>query len=259
MSRATAARDGRALDASSSTSSSSTTTVSSRARARARARVDVVAHRRRAMISGTLALASVSSSSSRARARASEAGDLTRRGMMKFAGYDVEGSVRDFDDAIEVDSRVGAYLWQRGVSLYYAEDFDGAARQFREDVAMNPNDTEESVWCFASEARDPGKGVAYAREHMLKTGRDARPVMASVFELFESGSEEAEERLRAAGARNANDEFYSLMYLGLWREINGDEAGAKERIKRANRTAYARLSGDYMANVTRVHERARGW
>ena len=179
--------------------------------------------------------------------------------MAKFAGYDVEGSVRDFDDAIEVDSRVGAYLWQRGVSLYYAEDFDGAARQFREDVAMNPNDTEESVWCFASEARDPGKGVAYAREHMLKTGRDARPVMAAVFELFESGSEEAEERLRAAGARNANDEFYSLMYLGLWREINGDEAGAKERIKRANRTAYARLSGDYMANVTRVHERARGW
>ena len=178
---------------------------------------------------------------------------------MKFAGYDVEGSVRDFDDAIEVDSRVGAYLWQRGVSLYYAEDFDGAARQFREDVAMNPNDTEESVWCFASEARDPGKGVAYAREHMLKTGRDARPVMAAVFELFESGSEEAEERLRAAGARNANDEFYSLMYLGLWREINGDEAGAKECIKRANRTAYARLSGDYMANVTRVHERARGW
>ena len=87
------------------------------------------------MISGTLALASVSSSS-RARARASEAGDLTRRGMAKFAGYDVEGSVRDFDDAIEVDSRVGAYLWHRGVSLYYAEDFD---------VAMNPNDTEESV------------------------------------------------------------------------------------------------------------------
>ena len=42
------------------------------------------------------------------------------------------------------------------------------------------------------------------------------------------------------------------MYLGLWREINGDEAGAKERIKRANRTAYARLSGDYMANVTRA-------
>jgi len=194
-----------------------------------------------------------------ATARASEAGDLARRGMAKFAGYDVVGSVRDFDEAIAVDSRMGAYLWQRGLALYYADDFDGAARQFREDVAMNPNDTEESVWCFASEARDPVKGVEYAREHMLKTGRDARPVMASVFELFERGTEEAEEALRAAGGRSANDEFYALMYLGLWREINGDDEGAKEFIKRANRTAYARLSGDYMASVTRVHERVRGW
>lgn len=255
MSRAVVStRACRVVDARTSSSSSS-----GEAGRRARASSSSADVGRRRVVLTSTVLAPLATAALATTARASEAGDLVRRGMAKFAGYDVVGAVRDFDEAIAVDSRMGAYLWQRGLALYYADDFDGAARQFREDVAMNPNDTEESVWCFASEARDPVKGVEYAREHMLKTGRDARPVMASVFELFERGTEEAEEALRAAGGRSANDEFYALMYLGLWREINGDEAGAKEFIKRANRTAYARLSGDYMASVTRVHERARGW
>ena len=209
---------------------------------------------RRGVMTGTSLL--IFSSAWRASsARASAAGDLTRRGMAKFSGFDVRGSVEAFDGAIAVDPAYAGYMWQRGLALYALGDYAGAAAQFRVDVGVNPNDTEEAVWCFASEAMDPAKGVAYARENMLRTGRDARPVMSSVRELFASGTEEAEAALKEAGKRSAGDEFYALLYLGLFHEINGENARAKEDYERANRTVYAKLSGDYMADVSRVLER----
>ena len=51
------------------------------------------------------------------------------------------------------DARYSALLWQRGISLYYANDFAGSATQFRDDVAANPNDTEEAIWAFIAEAQ----------------------------------------------------------------------------------------------------------
>lgn len=38
--------------------------------------------------------------------------------------------------------------------------FEDGAEQFRIDVAQNPNDTEESIWCFLCEARLHGIDVA---------------------------------------------------------------------------------------------------
>ena len=34
-----------------------------------------------------------------------------------------------------------------------AELYEEAAKQFRDDVAVNPSDTEESIWAFLSEAK----------------------------------------------------------------------------------------------------------
>jgi len=184
--------------------------------------------------------------------------ELTRRGMSKFSGGEVEASVEDFDAVVALDARYASYMWQRGLSLYYAGEYEEAAKQFRADVRVNPNDTEESVWCFASEAMDPNKGLEYARKNQLVTGRDSRHVMASVYALF-SGAEDGEEALRRAGERNSSDEFYSALYLGLWYEINGRAEDAKREIKRANDTLYSRLSGDYMTDVARVHAQRRGW
>ncbi|XLS66176.1 hypothetical protein HN51_026150, partial [Arachis hypogaea] len=44
-------------------------------------------------------------------------------------------------------------LRQRGFSLYYLDRFEEGAEQFQLDVAQNPNDTEESIWCFLCEAQ----------------------------------------------------------------------------------------------------------
>jgi len=44
--------------------------------------------------------------------------------------------------------------------------FEEGAEQFRFDVAQNPNDTEESIWCFLCEA--PLYGVDEARKRFLE-------------------------------------------------------------------------------------------
>ncbi|KAM0867904.1 hypothetical protein ACQ4PT_041671 [Festuca glaucescens] len=89
-----------------------------------------------------------------------------RRGMQLFKQGDVAGSAAEFDRAIELDPRQKAYLWQRGLSLYYLDRFEDAAEQFRLDVAENPNDTEESIWCFLCEAQL--YGVEEARKRFLE-------------------------------------------------------------------------------------------
>ena len=212
------------------------------------------------MTTPTLLMTTLGATSAKASTVTSSLGvpELTRRGMSKFSGGEVEASVEDFDAVIRLDARYASYMWQRGLSLYYAGEYEEAAKQFRADVRVNPNDTEESVWCFASEAMDPNKGLEYARKNQLVTGRDSRRVMASVYALF-SGAEDGEEALRRAGERNSSDEFYSALYLGLWYEINGRTEDAKREIKRANDTLYSRLSGDYMTDVARVHAQRRGW
>ena len=46
---------------------------------------------------------------------------------------------------------------QRGLSLYYVGQYEEGARQFRDDVAVNPSDTEESIWCVKCGCKDTGK------------------------------------------------------------------------------------------------------
>lgn len=48
-------------------------------------------------------------------------------------------------------------------------------------------------------------------------------------------------------------------YVGLWHEAEGDAARAREAITAAAATQYAQVSGDYMADLAKVHCKQRGW
>lgn len=84
-----------------------------------------------------------------------EARQLVSDGMQAFRQGQIEDSIRLFDaaDAQVGDGSLHPFLWQRGLSLYYAGRFDEASQQFRADVAVNPSDTEEIVWDIASQLR----------------------------------------------------------------------------------------------------------
>jgi hypothetical protein len=66
-------------------------------------------------------------------------------------------TAQDFDQVLALAPKMRPYMWQRGLSLYYLGRFEDGAQQFRDDVAVNPNDTEE-VGTPPAPARAFGKG-----------------------------------------------------------------------------------------------------
>ncbi|XP_048632237.1 uncharacterized protein LOC125606978 isoform X1 [Brassica napus] len=208
-----------------------------------------------------------------------------RNGMQLFRQGDVSGSVTEFDKAIVLDSRQKACkcyvflseklenfrikndfrsyvfalmtdLWQRGLSLYYMDRFEEGAEQFRLDVAQNPNDTEESIWCFLCEARL--HGVDVARKQFLEVGRDSRPVMREAYNLFKNGGD-PEKLVNDFLSGQASEVFYASLYAGLYYEAEGKSEKAKFHITAACGSPYGQRSDDYMASLAKVHRLCRNW
>ena len=185
--------------------------------------------------------------------------DLLNRGSRAFRDNRVEESIECFDEVLKLSPSSRPFLWQRGLSLYYVGQYAEAAQQFRDDVAVNPNDTEEAIWCFLSECRMVGPEVA--RTNFLKVGRDSRSVMRAALEAFEEprGQDSASSILAAASKSSPHDQFYSRLYCSLFHEAYGEESEAREFMRQAVQTDYAMSSGDYMADLARVHIKRRGW
>ena len=74
-----------------------------------------------------------------------------QNGMESFRNGDVSKSIEYFNAAEQNDNSVTPYLWQRGLSYYYNQQYEKASQQFRIDVSVNPFDVEEIVWDIASQ------------------------------------------------------------------------------------------------------------
>ncbi|CAI7850827.1 unnamed protein product [Closterium sp. NIES-54] len=203
-----------------------------------------------------------------------------RRGMELFVENDVQGSVVEFDRALQLDPSQEPYLWQRGLSLYYLGKFQEAAEQFRKDVAVNPNDTEEvrcgAVRCivvrtphrlqlileFGSSCGFPSPlpkppSPASSPSLIPKLGPHASsspPPPGSPFCL-------SVQILAAAAADFGRPSalFYANLYVGLFYESEGDQDQSRRYILEAAQSPYGLRSGDYMAALARVHCLQRGW
>ncbi|KAL8208895.1 hypothetical protein R6Q57_008307 [Mikania cordata] len=179
-----------------------------------------------------------------------------RRGMILFRQGDVVGSVAEFDHAIQLDPRQKAYLWQRGLSLYYLDRFEEGAEQFRIDVAHNPNDTEESIWCFLCEAQLYGS--AEARKRFLEVGRDPRTVMREAYNMFKYGGD-PEKLVDMFSKGHESECFYASLYAGLYYESQNEADKAKVHMVASCKSSYGLRSDDYMASLAKVHCICRNW
>jgi len=185
-------------------------------------------------------------------------------GMSAFAAGDVERSVQIYDAVIAADPRRIPYLWQRGLSLYYAGDYAAGAEQFAADVAVNPNDTEEQIWHLLCLSRTPSVGsLTAARPKKLAVGRDRRPVMRAAQALFLGEADEKVLMDLAAGG-DAGSRFYARLYLSLYYEATGDTGRAEEWMVRSvggPGSDYATSFGakDPMVELARVAVQRRGW
>ena len=109
----------------------------------------------------------------------------------------------------------------------YIADFDNqfqlAAEQFRLDVRFNPNDAEEALWAFASEARL--HGVSAARSSFLRVGKDPRPFVEVCLQAFRELESLAliRPKIQAFMQANSNSretQFYCNVYLALYAEAS---------------------------------------
>ena len=189
--------------------------------------------------------------------RAQAIDSLVQGGMQQFAENNVETALKLYDKQIELQPQSSPYLWQRGLALFYLEQYQIGAKQFEGDVAVNPNDTEEFIWHLLCLARLKGSLEA-ARPFMLKVGTDRRRVMRAAQRLFE-GDQSARENLESyISGSSIRESFYANLYLGLFLEVEGDIDGARRYITQATRGPYASVQ-DPMCDVARVHLLRRGW
>jgi hypothetical protein len=209
------------------------------------------------------------------------------QGMELFRQGDVQGSIAKFDAS--VPEGASAYLWQRGLSYYYNDEFEKGSKQFRDDVLRSPLDVEEIVWDIACLLRMDPDTFPPKNMMSLPPGKtDRRPIMvsklsdkrskamqtiqnastyrncslfqATVYSLFQGNATE-HDLAKSGHSGGPADEFYSLLYLGLFNEAQGEISKAENYMKSAINTKYAKAVGskDYMVDVARVHCSLRHW
>lgn len=190
---------------------------------------------------------------------------LVSEGMNAFREGKVQESIDFFDRADQAAMPAGSlrpFLWQRGISYYYTDDFEKGSNQFRYDVKVNPLDVEEIVWDIACLARlNPDTWPPASIMSLPEGQHDRRRIMSTVYSLFRGDASERDLAVAGHTSGNVSDEFYSLFYLGLYCEARGEAIKAENYMKAAVATKYATGigAGDYMTSCARVHCHIRGW
>jgi lipoprotein NlpI len=178
---------------------------------------------------------------------------LSSRGGVHFKLGRLAESLADFDAQIKARPGDAAVHWRRGLTLYYLGKYREGAEQFVTSDRAEPEDVENAVWhllCLAKVV-----GVEAARGKLLKVSKDSRVPMGEVYSLF-AGRGTAEQVFSAAEIGEATPEdrrtrrFYAHLYTGLFEEMQGRPAKARELIDKAVKDYPIR---HYMMDVARVH------
>ncbi len=183
--------------------------------------------------------------------------ELFRQGVDAFFDADIATSAKAFDELVELVPDAKPQLWQRGLTLYYADRFEEGRDQFEVHQTYNTNDVENAAWHFLCVAR--AESVEAARKNFIPIKGDSRVPMSEVHQLF-AGTGSADEVLKAAeagsGADHRNHRCYAHLYLGLYFEAIGDKEKAKHHMLLA---ANDYSIDHYMGKTAQVHVKVRGW
>lgn len=181
------------------------------------------------------------------------------KGVVEFQMTRPADSVDSFDKYLELRPAEAPYHWQRGISLYYAADFEEGALQFEIHKSVNPADVENVFWHYLCNAGM--KGATKAAENIipLQPG-DGRIPMREIHGLI-TGKNTTMDVIDAAvkgsggnGIQEKNNRFYAHLYLGLYFESTGDQVKSLEHMQKAAET-YSQTH--FMGDVAKVHYRLR--
>jgi lipoprotein NlpI len=192
------------------------------------------------------------------RAQEKEPETLFQEGVAAFFDAKPAVSVAAFDKLIAIAPETEPRLWQRGLSLYYAEKYLEGREQFELHQTVNPNDVENAAWHFICVAKK--EGVEAARKVLIPISGDSRVPMKEVHDLF-AGKGTEEEVMKAANAGDDADAkrnhlCFAHLYLGLYHEALGNTDQAKAHMLKA---AVDYKMDHYMGKCAQVHVKVRGW
>ncbi len=187
------------------------------------------------------------------------AGAFQRRGVQHFFDAEIKESIADFDAFLEIVPEEDPHHWQRGISYYYADQFEKGRAQFERHQTVNSQDVENAVFHFICAARAPGGSPEKARADFITIESDPRVPMKEIWALY-AGKGTADEVIEATRRGNPSEEelrnrlCYAHLYLGLYFEALGDADKSAEHIKLA---AGKYRMDHYMGKVAQVHAKLR--
>lgn len=176
-----------------------------------------------------------------------------QRGMVHFKLAAIENSIQDFDQAEDLEPSLQPYLWQRGLSYYYAGQYEAGVNQFELDLVVNSQDIEETIWRYLCLAQL--QGAEAAQESLLSVRNDPRKVMCQVYELF-AGNCQPQDILEMSKKLGKQGQFYAHLYVGLYYEAQQNQAQAQNFMVKA---ASEYPLEDYMWHLAIVHNTLREW
>jgi len=185
------------------------------------------------------------------------------RGIERFFGANIKGSISDFDEFLKIHPERDPHHWQRGLSYYYAGEYEKGVAQFERHQVVNSHDVENAVWHFLCVVRAPGGNFEAAQKLLIPIEGDSRIPMKEVHELF-AGRGTVDDVLKAAGKgkedgaklseQNRNDLCYAHLYLALYFEALGKTEKVNEHIRLA---AGKYRMDHYMGKAAQVHAKLR--
>ena len=173
------------------------------------------------------------------------AGDIyLRTGKTKLATKLFNQFVKQEPDALP-------FLWQRGISLYFTEDYTEGVKQFEVHRKVNPNDVENAAWHFLCVAK--AESFEKASKVVLPAPNDVRVPMDEVLAMLSNGNTQAViDRMEAVPEgtdARASADFYGDFYLGLYADAKGDLDTALRYLTKSAEDA----PHNYMGDVARVY------
>jgi lipoprotein NlpI len=175
------------------------------------------------------------------------------RGLVRFKAGQIKESIADFDEYIKRVPKAKISHWQRGISYYYAAEYENGRKQFEGYQDFDSNDVENAVWRFMCMVR--ADGIDKARKTILKIGDDRRVPMRQVYDLYK-GDLKPDDVLAAANAGKVGPSqrnsqlFYAHLYVGIYYDLVNDKKKAFDHV---NKAAEEHRIGHYMWDVARIH------
>ena len=173
------------------------------------------------------------------------------RGSEHFRINKIAESLADFDRYVKLQPRMESQQWKRGITAYYAAEYQKGSDQFKLYQTYHGNDVENAVWKAMCDAKL--HGFDKASKKILPIRNDRRPPMMEIYSMFK-GEMKPDEVLTVAqefaeASKDHSPLFYAHQYVGLFYEANKKPDRAETHMAKA-----VKLKIDhYMWDVARVH------